>query len=47
MCGISGYLSDDPGARAALPAMTAALAHRGPDADGFYPVAIPGRTVAF
>ena len=36
MCGISGYLSDDPRARDALPAMTAALAHRGPDADGFH-----------
>jgi asparagine synthase (glutamine-hydrolysing) len=36
MCGIAGYLSDDPRARAALPAMTAALAHRGPDADGFH-----------
>ena len=36
MCGITGYLCDDPGARAALPAMTSALAHRGPDADGFH-----------
>jgi asparagine synthase (glutamine-hydrolysing) len=36
MCGISGYLSDDPRARDALPAMTAALAHRGPDADGYH-----------
>ena len=36
MCGITGYLSEDPRARAALPAMTAALAHRGPDADGFH-----------
>ncbi|MEP7181336.1 MAG: asparagine synthase (glutamine-hydrolyzing) [Betaproteobacteria bacterium] len=36
MCGITGYLSDDPRARDALPAMTAALAHRGPDADGFH-----------
>ncbi len=36
MCGITGFLCDDPRARAALPAMTAALAHRGPDADGFY-----------
>jgi asparagine synthase (glutamine-hydrolysing) len=36
MCGITGYLSDDPRARAALPAMTSALAHRGPDADGFH-----------
>jgi asparagine synthase (glutamine-hydrolysing) len=36
MCGIAGYLSTHPNARAALPAMTAALAHRGPDADGFH-----------
>jgi asparagine synthase (glutamine-hydrolysing) len=36
MCGITGYLSNDPRARDALPAMTAALAHRGPDADGFH-----------
>jgi asparagine synthase (glutamine-hydrolysing) len=36
MCGITGYLSDDPRARDALPTMTAALAHRGPDADGFH-----------
>ena len=36
MCGITGFLCDDPNARAALPAMTAALAHRGPDADGFH-----------
>ena len=36
MCGITGYLSDDPRAPAALPGMTAALAHRGPDADGFH-----------
>jgi asparagine synthase (glutamine-hydrolysing) len=36
MCGITGYWTDDPRARAALPAMTAALAHRGPDDDGFH-----------
>ncbi len=36
MCGITGYHCNDPRARAALPAMTAALAHRGPDADGFH-----------
>jgi len=36
MCGITGYFSDDPRARAALPSMTAALAHRGPDDDGFF-----------
>jgi asparagine synthase (glutamine-hydrolysing) len=36
MCGIAGYWSANPGAREVLPTMTAALAHRGPDADGFY-----------
>ncbi|MBK7742544.1 MAG: hypothetical protein IPI40_02145 [Betaproteobacteria bacterium] len=36
MCGIAGFLSHRPDARAALPAMTASLAHRGPDADGFH-----------
>ncbi|MEO8306326.1 MAG: asparagine synthase (glutamine-hydrolyzing) [Betaproteobacteria bacterium] len=36
MCGITGYLCDDPRARDALPLMTATLAHRGPDADGFH-----------
>src|SRR5215472_14636658 len=36
MCGIAGYFSNDPRARDALVAMTAALAHRGPDADGFF-----------
>jgi asparagine synthase (glutamine-hydrolysing) len=36
MCGIAGYWSADRGAREALSRMTAALAHRGPDADGFY-----------
>ena len=36
MCGITGYWSVDRRAREALPAMTAALAHRGPDADGFH-----------
>ena len=36
MCGITGYLCDDPRARDALPAMTAALAHRGPDDQGFH-----------
>jgi asparagine synthase (glutamine-hydrolysing) len=49
MCGITGYLSDDPRARAALPAMTAALAHRGPDADGFHcdgPVGLGHRRLA-
>jgi asparagine synthase (glutamine-hydrolysing) len=36
MCGIAGYWSADPRAREVLPRMTAALVHRGPDADGFY-----------
>src|SRR5262245_27723421 len=36
MCGITGILCDDPRARAALPAMTSLLAHRGPDAAGFH-----------
>jgi asparagine synthase (glutamine-hydrolysing) len=36
MCGLTGFYSPDPRARDALPAMTAALAHRGPDADGFH-----------
>lgn len=36
MCGIAGYWSADRSAREVLPRMTAALAHRGPDADGFY-----------
>ncbi len=49
MCGITGYFCDDPRARAALPAMTAALAHRGPDADGFHydgPVGLGHRRLA-
>jgi asparagine synthase (glutamine-hydrolysing) len=36
MCGIAGYWSADSRAREVLPRMTAALTHRGPDADGFY-----------
>jgi asparagine synthase (glutamine-hydrolysing) len=40
MCGISGLFSLngplDPEVRLALPAMNGALAHRGPDGDGFY-----------
>jgi len=49
MCGITGYHSDDPRARAALPLMTGALAHRGPDADGFHfdgPVGLGHRRLA-
>ena len=35
MCGITGYLTPPaPGFDAALPAMMAAIAHRGPDSDG-------------
>ncbi len=39
MCGIAGKLNFDPGHAvdpATIRAMTAVLAHRGPDADGFY-----------
>ena len=36
MCGITGYLSTDSRARAALAAMTGTLAHRGPDDHGLY-----------
>jgi asparagine synthase (glutamine-hydrolysing) len=39
MCGIAGKLNFDPAAsinRERLAAMTAVVAHRGPDADGFY-----------
>jgi asparagine synthase (glutamine-hydrolysing) len=36
MCGIAGYWSSEVRARDALPRMTGALAHRGPDSDGFY-----------
>src|SRR4051812_18514915 len=36
MCGITGFFSDDIRARAALPAMTAALTHRGPDTGGYH-----------
>ncbi|MET0211088.1 MAG: asparagine synthase (glutamine-hydrolyzing), partial [Burkholderiaceae bacterium] len=35
MCGIAGYVSDALFAPEVLAAMTRALAHRGPDADGF------------
>ena len=36
MCGIAGYVSDTARAPEVLAAMTRALAHRGPDADGFF-----------
>jgi asparagine synthase (glutamine-hydrolysing) len=36
MCGIAGYVSDTALAPAVLAAMTRSLAHRGPDADGFW-----------
>jgi len=36
MCGIAGYVSDTAQAPAVLAAMTGSLAHRGPDADGFW-----------
>ena len=36
MYGITGYLSDDPRTRDALPAMMAALVHRGPDLAIFF-----------
>ncbi len=39
MCGISGYLANDPAAAADVPAvrrMNRGLAHRGPDADGVW-----------
>ncbi|MFO1311958.1 MAG: asparagine synthase (glutamine-hydrolyzing) [Burkholderiales bacterium] len=36
MCGIAGYVSETAQNREVLSAMTRALAHRGPDADGFH-----------
>jgi asparagine synthase (glutamine-hydrolysing) len=36
MCGIAGYISDTALAPEVLMAMTRSLAHRGPDADGFF-----------
>ena len=36
MCGIAGYISDTALAPEVLALMTRSLAHRGPDADGFY-----------
>ena len=52
MCGIAGQLALDPLARpdaAAVRAMTGAMAHRGPDGDGFYddgPVALGHRRLS-
>src|SRR6266542_3742461 len=54
MCGICGAFSLDhqpldPAVRLAVPAMNAALAHRGPDGDGFFnaaPVALGHRRLA-
>jgi asparagine synthase (glutamine-hydrolysing) len=52
MCGICGYLSsapDRPAGLAPVRAMARALAHRGPDADGFFqqgPVALGHRRLA-
>jgi asparagine synthase (glutamine-hydrolysing) len=36
MCGIAGYISDNALAPEVLATMTRSLAHRGPDADGFF-----------
>lgn len=36
MCGIAGVLSDNPRDLEPVPAMVAALAHRGPDGEGFF-----------
>src|SRR5690349_2362961 len=36
MCGIAGYVSETAQEPEVLAAMTRALAHRGPDADGFF-----------
>jgi len=53
MCGIAGAFALEgplhPDARAAVPRMTAAIAHRGPDGDGFFnapPVAFGHRRLA-
>ncbi len=52
MCGIAGYLRRDAGAEldaAVLPSMAAALAHRGPDGEGFWsdgPVGLAHRRLA-
>ena len=36
MCGIAGYISDTKPSKKILKAMTDRIAHRGPDAEGFY-----------
>ena len=49
MCGIAGYISPTPFADDALVAMTSRLAHRGPDAAGYYrdgPVALGHRRLS-
>src|SRR5438067_627523 len=49
MCGIAGYLSSTPLPDDVLVAMTARLAHRGPDADGYFrdgPVALGHRRLS-
>ena len=49
MCGLAGYLSARPGEPGVLERMTACLAHRGPDADGFFrdgPVALGHRRLS-
>jgi len=49
MCGLAGYLSPTAFSDDVLAAMTARLAHRGPDADGYYrdgPVALGHRRLS-
>ncbi|MFN2643547.1 MAG: asparagine synthase (glutamine-hydrolyzing) [Burkholderiales bacterium] len=49
MCGIAGYLSPRPYGEEALTAMTRRLAHRGPDAEGYFrdgPVAFGHRRLS-
>lgn len=36
MCGIAGYISTEPASREVLKRMTDRIAHRGPDAEGFF-----------
>src|SRR5437016_14012027 len=49
MCGLAGYLSSKRFADEVLVAMTSRLAHRGPDADGYFrdgPVALGHRRLS-